>query len=121
VETAEIAFGATGLDIVQDRRLRECDFGELNGMPVSELEAIRSRHIDEPFPGGESYRQVVSRVGELLDELVHERPSQRIILIGHSATRWALDHLLDETPLESLVDAPFEWQEGWEYRLEEHS
>ncbi|MDX6507392.1 MAG: glucosyl-3-phosphoglycerate phosphatase [Gaiellaceae bacterium] len=36
-------------------------------------------------------------------------------MIAHSAERWGLRHLLEGVPLEQLVDAPFEWQEGWEY------
>jgi len=43
---------------------------------------------------------------------------ERILVIGHAATQWALEHLLNGVPLEALVDAPFEWQEGWEYRLD---
>jgi hypothetical protein len=37
--------------------------------------------------------------------------------ISHSANRWALDHLVHGEPLEDLVDAPFNWREGWLYRL----
>jgi len=33
VETAEIAFGGTGIPVHLDPRLRECNFGELNGRP----------------------------------------------------------------------------------------
>ena len=40
------------------------------------------------------------------------------MLIGHSANRWALQHLLEGVSLEDLVAAPFEWQEGWLFRLE---
>jgi hypothetical protein len=36
-------------------------------------------------------------------------------VIGHSATRWALDCVLNGMRLEDLVDAPFNWREGWEY------
>ena len=43
---------------------------------------------------------------------------ERILLIGHTATRWALDHLLDGRPLEQVVIAPFDWREGWEYDLD---
>ena len=42
---------------------------------------------------------------------------QRILLIGHLATRWALDHFIDGIALEDLVEQDFAWQEGWEYRL----
>ena len=52
VETAEIAFAGSGIPVSQDARLRECNYGALNGMPVTQLEAERVRRIDEPFPGG---------------------------------------------------------------------
>lgn len=121
VETAEIAFGGSGIPIHRDRRLRECNYGELNGMPVSQLEAERSRRITEPFPGGESYRDVVDRVRSFLDDLPAAFDRSRVVVIGHSATRWALDHLLSGTALDDLVDAPFEWQEGWLYLLRAES
>ena len=68
-ELAELAFGDRGIPIDADARLRECDYGAGNGMPVTELAAQRSRHIDLPWPGGQSYRQVVAQVGEFLDDL----------------------------------------------------
>ena len=33
VETAAIAFAGSSLPVVPDRRLRECNYGALNGMP----------------------------------------------------------------------------------------
>lgn len=117
VETAEIAFTGSGIPIHRDPRLRECDYGELNGSPVERIEAERARWIDEPFPGGESYRQVVERVRSFLDDLARDLDGSRVVVIGHSATRWALEHLLGGVALEDLVDAPFAWREGWEYVL----
>lgn len=117
VETAEIAFAGSGLRIREDSRLRECNYGELNGRPVPEIDVERLRRIDEPLPGGESYRQVVDRTQSFLDDLSPEFDDSRVLLIAHSANRWALDHLLHGTPLEELVAESFEWQEGWEYRL----
>jgi hypothetical protein len=38
-----------------------------------------------------------------------------VLVIGHSATRWALDHLLSGRALEELVDAPVDWRPGWYY------
>jgi broad specificity phosphatase PhoE len=114
VETAEIAFDGTGIEIRQDARLRECNYGDLNGAPVGELEP-RGRFVDEPFPGGESYRDCVEKMRDLLVDLAREFDGKRVLVIAHSAQRWALRHLLEGVPLEVLVDAPFEWQEGWEY------
>ena len=118
IETAEVAFAGSELPVHHDWRLRECDYGELNGAPVAEIdEGGRVRRIDEPFPGGESYRQVVDRTRSFLNDLFPEFDGARILLIAHSANRWALQHLLLGVPLEELVGAPFDWQEGWEYAL----
>ncbi|MHB8630683.1 MAG: histidine phosphatase family protein [Candidatus Limnocylindria bacterium] len=115
VETVEIAFAGQALPIHTDPRLRECDYGELNGAAV-ELLAPRSRFIATQFPGGgESYRDVVARVGDFLADLA-PYDGRRILVVGHSATCWALEHLLRGRPLEDLVDAPFAWQPGWLYR-----
>jgi broad specificity phosphatase PhoE len=115
VETAGLAFAGTNIPVRQDRRLRECDYGELNGAPVAEVAAVRRRHLDEPFPGGESCRQVVERTRAFLADVARRHDGERIVVIAHSANRWALDHLVNGTPLEELVDAPFAWQPGWLY------
>ncbi len=117
VETANIAFGGRGVPVFHDWRLRECNYGALNGMPVATLEAERSRHVYEPFPGGESYSQVVVRVQSFLHDLPARFDNTRVVVIGHSATRFALDHLLEGVPLPEVVDASFRWQDGWFYNL----
>jgi len=117
VETAEIAFGGTDFPVRYDPRLRECDYGDLNGAPVDEVATVRRRHVDEPFPRGESYREVVERMRAFLDDVAVRHDGERVVVIAHSANRWALDHLVHGTPLEELVDAPFQWQEGWLYVL----
>jgi broad specificity phosphatase PhoE len=116
VETAEIAFEGSGLEIREDSRLRECNYGQLNGAPVEKLEP-RRRFVDKPFPDGESYRDCVVKMRDFLGDARREFEGHRVLVIAHSAQRWALRHLLEGVPLEDLVDATFEWQEGWEYVL----
>ncbi|MEV4278569.1 histidine phosphatase family protein [Actinoplanes xinjiangensis] len=117
VETAEIAFGGTGIPIRRDPRLRECNYGTFNGTPVSELARIRSQHIHQPFPEGQSYQDVVAQTRDFLSEVVRDWDGKKVLLIAHSANRWALDNLLTGVPLEDQVDAPFAWREGWHYTL----
>ncbi len=117
VETCEIAFTGSDVAIFQDARLRECNYGALNGMAVAQLEAERSRHIWEAFTEGESYNDVVDRMRPFLTEVARAWDGKRILIVGHSATRWALQHILQRVPLEDLVDAPFAWKEGWEFVL----
>jgi broad specificity phosphatase PhoE len=117
VQTAELAFAGCGIPIRLDARLRECNYGECNGMAVARLAAERSWHVDQPWPGGQSYRQVVDQVDDFLQELSAGWDGRTVLVIGHSATKWALDHLLNGATLEDLVEAPFVWQEGWRYQL----
>lgn len=118
METAELAFADSGIPIYQDARLRECNYGALNGMPVAQLAAERSRHIDALYSEErQSYRQVVAATCDFLRGLAATWDGRTVVIIAHSANKWALDHLLNGVALEALVDAPFGWQEGWPYTL----
>ncbi len=98
-----------------DPRLRECWYGNLDGSPSASLP--RSRHVEIPFPGGESYRDVVRRTGTCSSSWRGRWDGARVLLVAHSANRWAIEHLLLGRDLAALVAAPFDWQEGWEYDL----
>jgi alpha-ribazole phosphatase/probable phosphoglycerate mutase len=117
VQTVEIAFAGSGIPVHLDARLRECDYGAWNGMPVSRLVRERAQRIRRPFPSGESYLEVVDRVAGFLEELARDVDGARVLLVGHTATRWALDYLLAGAALADLVVAPFGRQEGWSYAL----
>jgi len=116
-QTASIAFGGPAIPVLHDWRLRECDYGQRNGMPVTELRAGRRGHLDRPYPGGESWRQAVARAGRFLGDLPLRWDGRRVLVIGHVATRWGLDHFIGGVRLEDLVEQDFAWQEGWEYRV----
>jgi len=118
VETAQIAFGSADVPVLVDWRLRECNYRRMNGMQRTQLDAERSARLDELFPGGESWREAVQRVVVFLDELVEERDGQRVLVIGHVATRLALDQRASCRALDDLLSEQFEWQEGWEYTLQ---
>ena len=117
VETAEVAFWESGVPVLLDWRLRECDYGELNGTAAAELHRDRTGYLDSPHPGGESWRQAVARVGRFLEDLPLRWDGQRVLVIGHMAVYWGFEHWLNGASIEELIARPFEWQEGWEYRL----
>lgn len=119
VQTAQLAFEDDGsLPLLLDWRLRECDYGRLNGAPVAQVHGDRTARLTEPYPGGESWQQAVERVAGFLRDLPSRWAGQRVLVIGHGATRWALDHYLDRRPLTELAGAEFDWQPGWTYRLD---
>ena len=118
VETAAIAFEGTGVPILLDWRLRECDYGALNGTDASELHGRRLDHLDVAYPGGESWRGAVERVHRFLRDVPSRWDRSRVVVIGHVATRLAFETFINDVPLEDLLAEEFVWREGWEYRLD---
>jgi hypothetical protein len=62
-------------------------------------------------------RGIASGWAHRLDDLALRSRGARVLVIGHVATRWALDHHLDGVALETLVADDFSWQDGWEYEI----
>lgn len=117
IETVEIAFRGSSIPVEVDPRLRECNYGELNGASVATLDLERLSHVDRAWPGGESYVDVIERTRTLLEDLRSTRDGRRVLLVAHSANRWALQHLLGGGSLVDVIAAPFAWRPGWEFEL----
>ncbi|MDB5178372.1 MAG: histidine phosphatase family protein [Patescibacteria group bacterium] len=114
-KTAEIAFAGRNIPIFQDKRLRECDYGALTQHSKAEVDQEKARRVTEPFPGGESYEQTTARIKSFLDDLGGKYAGKRVMIIGHRATQYGLEHLLEGVPLAQTVTAPWKWQPGWTY------
>lgn len=118
VDTTQIAFEDRNILVVKDARLRECDYGEMTRGPKDEVEADRINRLYTPYPGGESIEQRVEKVREFLNEIAPAYPDKTIMIIGHRATRIALEHILNNKTLEVAASEPNVWQPGWHYTLE---
>ena len=117
VETATIAFAGSSIPVIHEPRLRECNYGEQNGIVNALHGPLRVTHVDDPWPGGESYRDVAARTAGLLEALVERHDGGRILWISHSACQFALEHLLGGRDLAEVVAGGMAWQPGWEYRV----
>ncbi|HEX8973175.1 histidine phosphatase family protein [Oryzihumus sp.] len=116
VQTVSTAFAEVDdLPVLHDWRLRECDYGTWNGAPSTLVQGTRVAHLDVPYPGGESWRQAVGRVIGALRDIATGWAGQRVLVVGHVATRWALDHGAAGTALETLTREDFAWRPGWDY------
>jgi alpha-ribazole phosphatase/probable phosphoglycerate mutase len=111
--TAELAF-RDAYPIVHDARLRECNYGDLNRAPASEVTLRKLAAVTTPFPNGESYEDAARRIRDFLDDLTDENS---IMIIGHRATQYGLEHALRGVALEDAIRAPWQWQPGWTYEL----
>ena len=115
-KTAEIAFG-NEFPIVKDKRLRECDYGDLPQHPTEEIKPMKVDFITKPFPNGESYEETLERMKEFLDNLKKNYDNKRVMIIGHRATQYGLEHWIKGVSMQDAVTAPFKWQPGWSYQL----
>ncbi len=117
-QTATIAFAYDPRLIFMDWRLRECDYGQYTLASKDEIAALRTTHITEPFTDGESYTQVMERMGSFIADLKARWDGKRVLIIGHRGTHYGLEHFVNNKSLEACLSEKFTWQPGWEYRLQ---
>ncbi len=101
-KTAEIAFGGRS-PIVKDARLRECDYGEFTLRPNGFMKKQKIERISKPFPGGESYVQLLSRIKTFLKDLLDQYDNKRVIIVGHGGTRVGLEYWINNVSLEQAI------------------
>ncbi|MFA5942055.1 MAG: histidine phosphatase family protein [Candidatus Paceibacterota bacterium] len=116
-KSAEMAFGDK-FPIIKDARLRECDYGDLTQHPSTEVDVEKPKRLYEPFPHGESYEQTSERMRTFLQDLLRDYDNKRVMIIGHRATQYGLEHWIKGLPLEQVIPAPWKWQAGWTYTLQ---
>lgn len=116
-KTAELAFG-NKFPIIQDQRLRECNYGDLTQKPSSLVNPEKPKRIKIAFPNGESYEHTSGRMKDFLKDLIKNYDGKRVMIIGHRATQYGLEHWIKGMSLEEVIPAPWKWQPGWIYKLE---
>ena len=92
VNTAKILAAKFHLRIVEERGLREVNFGEWEGKAISEL-AENFPDFGKFFtnpdkvhpPGGETFLECQARVMNALDEIIAEHENQKIVVVSHGA------------------------------------
>ena len=105
-ETAQLIFEGRGIPVMQDTRLRACDYGDLEGRPRAEMSAARVNAVNEPFPNGESYDQVAQRVLSFLEELAVLHDGKQVMIVGTGGTLPVLQHLINGIPLSEALGSP---------------
>jgi len=120
VNSAEIAWGDKH-QIISDDRLRECNYGDLNGQSSDIVEPMQEEAITDPFPNGESYEDVKFRIQEFLNYLKENYDGQHIAIVAHKAPQLALDVILKDMTWEQAFASDWRktksWQPGWSYEL----
>ena len=115
IESSNIAF--QNIEKITDSRLRECNYGELDGKHKSLV--VYEEHISAPFPNGESLEDVETRMREFVDYLKANYPGKTIGIVAHRAPQLALEVITRGISWEEANANDWrktgDWQPGWEY------
>ncbi|KKP97268.1 MAG: Phosphoglycerate mutase [Candidatus Moranbacteria bacterium GW2011_GWD2_36_12] len=121
IDSARLTFGDT-VEIIQDKRLRECNYGEYNAKPSEIVEPMQEENITKSFPAGESYEDVKARIADFLEDLKKNYDGKSIAIVAHKAPQLALDVLVSGKTWEQAFAEDWRktksWQPGWEYVIE---
>jgi 2,3-bisphosphoglycerate-dependent phosphoglycerate mutase len=107
-ETAAIIGDCTGHSVKRDSRLRERNYGVLEGLTVSDIKAGHSEVLerldandpDYIIPEGESHRQHYQRNVAVFEELQSEISDGRVALIVHGGVLDSLFRYIARLPLD---------------------
>ena len=121
VDSAELGF-ADKYEIIQDERLRECNYGDFTRKSAKEFKDDMNKYVDTSFPNGESYKDVEKRIVDFLEFIKQNYTGKHIAIVAHQAPQLALDVLVKNKTWKQAIDEDWRkknaWQPGWEYIVE---
>ena len=121
IESANLAF-SDRYKVIQDARLREANYGDLNQHHESKFNPDKHWYIYNNFPNGESYKDVEKRISDFLDYLKNNHSYQHVAIVAHKAPQFAFDVLLKKRTWEQAINEDWrlekKWRPGWKYLVE---
>lgn len=121
IDSANILF-INKKQIIQDNRIRECDYGDLNGEDKALVKD--KEHIEIPYPNGESMKDVERRMREFCNDILKKYNGKTIALVAHKAPQLALDVITKNISWEEAIEKDWRktgnWQPGWEYVINDN-
>ena len=119
IDSSNLAF--PNYEKVIDERLRECNYGDYDG--ESKKLVIYENYIDNPFPNGESLKDVEKRIKEFIEYIQKEYSGKTIGIVAHRAPQLAFEVLTKNITWEEAILNDWrktgDWKPGWEYIIEE--
>ena len=116
IDSADYTF--KGLkEISHDSRIRECNYGDLNGKDASLV--VYEDHITESFPNGEALKDVENRVRDFCNYLKENFDGKTVAVVAHKAPQFAFEVITKGITWEEAIEKDWRktksWQPGWEY------
>lgn len=118
IDSANLAF-SDKYNIIQDSRLREANYGELNQHHESKFNPDKYWCIQNKFQNGESYKDVEARIFDFIEFLKMKYPNKHVAIVAHKASQFAFDVLVNKKSWKQAMDEDWrvggKWQSGWTY------
>ena len=115
IESSRLAF--PDIEKITDKRLRECNYGDLDGKHKSLV--IYEEHIEDKFPNGESLLDVEKRMRAFVGFLKENYDGKTVGIVAHRAPQLALEVITKGISWEDANKNDWrktgDWQPGWEY------
>ena len=115
IESSGLAF--PDIEKITDKRLRECNYGDLDGKHKSLV--IYEEHIEDKFPNGESLLDVEKRMREFVGFLKENYDGKTVGIVAHRAPQLALEVITKGISWEEANKNDWrktgDWQPGWKY------
>lgn len=115
IDSANLAF--PNVNHIQDKRLRECNYGDLDGKDKKLV--VYEDHIDIPFPNGESLKDVEKRIINFIEFIKENYSGKTIGIVAHRAPQLAFEVLTKNITWNEAIKNDWRntksWQPGWEY------
>lgn len=117
IESSNLAFPE--YNKVVDSRLRECNYGDLEGKHKNLV--VYEDHINKKFPRGESLKNVETRIRDFIEFLKNNYSGQTIGIVAHRAPQLALEVITKGISWKEAIDNDWRntgaWEPGWEYKI----
>jgi len=118
IDSADL--GWPELDKTQDKRLRECNYGDYDG--GSKELVVYESYIYGPFPNGESLKDVEKRILDFISYVKENYEGKTVAIVAHRAPQLAFEVLTKKITWEEAIANDWRktkaWQPGWEYYLD---
>lgn len=89
--------------IIEDHRLRECNYWDFNWKIWKEFKPDISKFIEIPFKNGESYNNVKDRISDFLNDIKKKYDWKHIAIMAHHAPQLAIDVLLNNITMQEAM------------------
>jgi isoleucyl-tRNA synthetase len=111
-ETAEIVareLGITPENVIEDDRLREYNYGDLEGKDFNEFRKWRDTvaqnlYTDKNSESGESYYDVKRRIGDLWYEVENKDSNENILFVAHGALLEVAPAIAEAASLDRAIE-----------------